>query len=115
ASLRALGAKRRGVVGALAAAGLRAGGQDGRFIDLPAIREIDGRLTAGQIRERTGVEVILDQDGEPLDRDDPVETNGWLRPRLEGGRPVVHTRLSAEDRHLWVVMDRRPSSEPAGD
>ncbi|MEX2372859.1 MAG: hypothetical protein WD800_03580, partial [Dehalococcoidia bacterium] len=54
ASLRALGAKRRGVVGALAAAGLRAGGQDGRFIDLPAIRDIEGRLTAGQIRERTG-------------------------------------------------------------
>jgi hypothetical protein len=72
-ALRALGAGRRGAVGALAAAGLRAGGNDGRFIDLPGIREVEGRVTAGQIRERTAVQAVLDEAGEPLDRDDLVE------------------------------------------
>lgn len=115
ASLRSLGSKRAGSVGALAAAGLRAGGQEGRFIDLPGLREITGRITAGQIRERTGVETVIDEDGEPLDRDDPVETYDWLRPRLEGGKPVIHTRRSTtEDRHVWFVVDRKPS-EPEGD
>jgi len=114
-SLRALGAKRDGVVGALAAAGLRGGGTDGVFIHLPAIREIEGVLRAGEIRERTTVETILDEEGEPLDRDDRVETNGYLRPRLEGGKPVIHTRVSPEDRHFWIVTDRRPRSEPEGD
>jgi hypothetical protein len=103
-----------GSIGALAAAGLRGGGQDGRFIDLPGLREIAGQITAGLIRERTGVETILDEDGELLDRDDPVETHDWLRPRLEGGRPVVHTRRSSDDRHVWIVVDRRPT-EPDGD
>ena len=114
-SLRALGNKRDGVVGALAAAGLRGGGADGVFIDLPAIREIEGVLRAGEIRERTTVETILDAEGEPLDRDDRVETNGYLRPRLEGGKPVIHTRRSADDRHFWTVVGRRPLREPEGD
>lgn len=114
-SLRSLGNKRLGAIGALAAAGLRAGGGDGRFIDLATIREIEGVITAGQIRERLGIETVLDEDGEPLDRDDPVETFGWLRPRLEGGRPVVHTRRLASDRHKFEVVDRRPPREPEGD
>lgn len=114
-SLRALGNKRDGAIGALSAAGLRGGGADGVFIDLPAIRELEGVLRAGEIRERTTVETILDEEGEPLDRDDRVETNGYVRPRLEGGRPVIHTRRSPQDRHLWIVADRRPSREPEGD
>lgn len=114
-ALRALGNRRDGAIGALAAAGLRGGGNDGVFIQLPALREIEGVVRAGEIRERTTVEAILDEAGEPLDRDDRVETFGYLRPRLEGGKPVIHTRRSAEDRHLWVVVDRRPASEPEGD
>ena len=114
-SLRMLGNKRMGAIGALAAAGLRAGGADGRFIDLAAVREVEGVITAGQVRERFGIETVVDEDGEPLDRDDPVETFGWLRPRLEGGQPEVHTRRTAEDRHRFEVVDRRPSNEPAGD
>ena len=114
-SLRALGNKRDGAIGALAAAGLRGGGGDGVFIHLPALREIEGVVRAGEIRERTTVETILDEEGEALDRDDRVETNGYLRPRLEGGKPVIHTRRSSEDRHLWTVVDRRPLREPEGD
>ncbi len=114
-SLRALGNKRLGAIGALAAAGLRAGGGDGRFIDLTGVRDVEGVITAGEVRARLGIEAVLDEDGEPLDRDDPVETFGWLRPRLEGGKPVVHTRRTAEDRHRFQVVDRRPSREPDGD
>lgn len=114
-SLRTLGGRRDGSVGALAAAGLRGGGADGVYIHLPAIREIEGVVRAGEIRERTTVETVLDEEGEPLDRDDRVETNGYLRPRLEGGRPVIHTRRSPQDRHVWIVTDRRPAREPAGD
>lgn len=114
-ALRGLGAKRLGMTGALAAAGLRAGGRDGRFIDLPGVRDLPERITAGKIRELTGIEAILDQDGEPLDRDDMVETFAYVRPRIEVGKPVIRTERSKEDRHLWVVVDRRPTSEPAGD
>jgi hypothetical protein len=113
-ALRALGRKRLGAIGALAAVGLRGGGKDGRFIDLPSIRDLNGRVTAGNIRERTGVETVIDASGEPLDRDDLVETFGWLRPRLEDGKPVIHTVRSPEGR-WWLLADRAPGTEPAGD
>ncbi len=107
--LRGLGPRRAGTVGALGAAGLRAGGGDGRFIALRGIRELEGRLTAGEIRERTEVAKVIDeQSGEDLDRDDVVDTLGWIRPRLVEGGPVLLTRRSREERRLWLPVDRRP-------
>jgi hypothetical protein len=109
-ALRALGRERAGAVGALAAAGLRAGGGDGYFIDLEGLREIEGRITAGQIRELTAIEHVLDQDNAELDRDDLVETFNWVRPHLEDGQPVLHTTRSSEEPKLWLLNHRRPAS-----
>ena len=108
-SLRALGRDRQGSIGALAAAGLRAGGGDGYFIDLDGQRELEGRVTASQIRERTPIEHVLNEDGEELDRDDPVETFDWVRPHLEEGQPVLHATRSTEERKLWLLDHRRPA------
>lgn len=113
-SLRTLGEHRRGAIGALAAAGLRAGGGDGRFIDLAGIRAIEGRATAGAIRATTALQLILDEAGAPLDRDDVIATEGWVRPRLEEGRPVYRTTRSAADRALWIPLDRRPPDDVDG-
>jgi tRNA(Ile2) C34 agmatinyltransferase TiaS len=114
-SLRALGRERRGSIGALAAAGLRAGGGDGYFIDLDGLRELEGRVTAGQIRERTVIEHVLDEAGEELDRDDVVETFDWVRPHLEEGQPVLHATRSTEDRKVWLLDHRRPAGADADD
>ncbi|MPZ98761.1 MAG: hypothetical protein GEU80_05360 [Dehalococcoidia bacterium] len=108
--VRGLGAKRAGMVGALAAAGLRGGGKDGRFVWLRGLRDLGGRVTAGQIRAATPIERILNEDGEELDRDDQVETFDWIRPRVEEGEPVLRTARSKEERRLWLPVDRRPSS-----
>lgn len=113
-ALRSLGRDRRGAIGALAAAGLRAGGNDGRFIDLRGIRDIEGHVTAGQMRERTAIDLIVDEAGEPLDRDDRVETSGRIRPRLEGGRSVVRCSRSPEDRRLWLPLDRLSGEDVDG-
>lgn len=108
--LRSLGDRRAGAVGALAAAGLRAGGEDGRYTALRGIRELDGRVTAGEIRNRTDIAKVLDEEsGEELDRDDVVETFGWVRPRVVAGAPVLLTRRSSEERGLWFPLDRRPA------
>ncbi|MEZ4502520.1 MAG: hypothetical protein R3C39_07835 [Dehalococcoidia bacterium] len=105
--LRALGGKRNGSIGALAAVGLRAGGGDGRYVDLRGLRDLTGRMTAGQIREASEVQNILDEaTGEPLDRDDMVDTGAWIRPRLVDGGPLLMTRRSAEERRLWIPVDR---------
>ena len=106
--VRGLGGSRAGMIGALAAAGLRGGGKDGRYSDLRGIRELTGRVTAGEIRSRTALERILNDEGEALDRDDPIDTLDWIRPRIEEGHPVLRLRRSAEDRRVWVPIDRKP-------
>ena len=109
--LRALGGNRNGMIGALAAVGLHAGGKDGLFIQLAGIRELEGRVTAGQIRERSALEHVIDEDtGEELDRDDLVDSGDWVRPRMIEDEPVLLTRRSPDDRKLWLTVDRRPSS-----
>jgi tRNA(Ile2) C34 agmatinyltransferase TiaS len=109
--LRGLGGNRNGMIGALAAAGLHAGGKDGLFIQLAGIRELEGRVTAGQIRERTALEHVIDEDtGEELDRDDQVDTGNWVRPRMIVDEPVLLTRRSPDEKKLWLTVDRRPAS-----
>lgn len=108
--LRGLAGTRAGMIGALSAAGLRGGGKDGRYSDLRGVRALSGRTTAGQIRGDTALEHILNEDGEELDRDDAVDTLDWIRPRVEEGAPVLRVRRSAEDRRLWVPVDRKPAN-----
>lgn len=106
--LRALGDEGSGMIGALAAAGLRAGGGDGRYVGLNGIRELEGNVTAGTIRAETGILKVLDEEsGEELDRDDVVYAGDWVRPRLIEGAPVLLTRRSPEDRKVWLPVDRK--------
>ena len=113
-TLRSLGNERRGAIGALAAAGLRGGGNDGRFIDLRGIREVEGRITAGQLLERTRIDQVLDERDEPLDRDDLIDTQDWVRPRLEGGKAIYRAKQAPQDRRLWLPVDRRPAEDVDG-
>ncbi len=109
--IRGLGGDRSGMIGALAAAGLRAGGKDGLFIDLTGIRQLSGRVTAGQIRERSALQQIIDQEtGEELDRDDLIDTLDWIRPRMVEDHPVLITARSPEERKLWLPVDRRSNA-----
>jgi hypothetical protein len=112
--LRGLGGTRMGMIGALSAAGLRAGGKDGRYTDLRGLRDLAGRVTAGQIRATTDLQHILNEDGEELDRDDPIDTFDWIRPRLEEGEPVLRVHRSPENRHLYLPVDRRERPASAG-
>jgi hypothetical protein len=108
--LRGLGGNRSGMIGALAALGLHAGGKDGLFIDLAGIRALSGRVTAGQIRERSALQHVVDEDtGEELDRDDIVDTGDWVRPRMTIDEPVLLVRPSPDEKKVWLTVDRRPA------
>ncbi|MSP22145.1 MAG: hypothetical protein EXR66_03895 [Dehalococcoidia bacterium] len=111
--LRAIGGKRLGSIGALAAAGLRAGGGDGRYVDLSGLRNLKGRMTAGQMRTACPAltRIIDDGTGEPMDRDDLIDTGDWVRPRLFEGGPYVLARRSETERRLWHLVDRRPEGK----
>jgi hypothetical protein len=82
-----------GVIGALCAAVLRRGGNDGRFVDGPGIRELRGTLPVAALKRVAGLAGVVDEaTGSPLPDHALVDTGDWVRPRLVHGRAILVAR-----------------------
>jgi hypothetical protein len=104
-SLRGLGGTCLGVIGALAAVGQCAGGNEGRFIDLPGLRLLPTCVRRHEFAEM-GIRVEHGAREVPPGDDDCYETLGWVRPRLIGGEAVLLVEWS-DARNAWSPVDRR--------
>jgi len=104
--LRALGGSGQGVIGALGSIGLRADGNEGRFIQIPGLRALSGRVAADDL-VRLGIHLDHRSGRQPTP-DDAYETLGWIRPRLSGGQPVLPVEWN-EVRHAWFPVDTKRS------
>jgi hypothetical protein len=103
--LRGLGGDNLGVIGALGSVGLRAEGNEGRYIDLPGLRELPDRVKS-ETFHCMGIEFhykIGERQPRPADF---YETRGWVRPRLENGKPVLWVEWSKAD-YAWIPVDRK--------
>ncbi len=79
-----------GMIGALAAVGLRRTGHDGRIAWRPGVRETSGRVTAGYLREHTGIDVIREYEGDtPIADTDCIDVGRWPRPVMLDGQAVL--------------------------
>ncbi len=100
-----------GVIGALAAVGLTAGGWYGRFIELGDLRRMPMEVCVADI-EAAGMRVIsMDRDANVPHPDDRVLTKGWVRPRLLAGQPVL--TLVSKDHGIWETMGGRRGRKAA--
>ncbi len=111
-NLQALGGTGDGVIGALAGVGLRAAGENGRFLDLPGLRLLAEEITVTELTA-LGIGVqhhVADTPVAPPISGEPVryKTMSWVRPRLNGGRPVWDVEWSDHD-HAWIPLDRKKS------
>jgi len=103
-TLRPLGGTGQGIIGALSCVGLRASGDDGRFVDLPGLRDLGAHVSIDDL-SRIGIEVQHEMT--PGARADAgIETLGWVRPRLIGGRPVLPVSWSSEH-DAWIPLDQK--------
>jgi hypothetical protein len=103
--LEELGGTGLGMIGALAACGLRASGEDGRFISLPGARALSGPKTVAELKRAVAIDRVVDRSGRTLADDCVVETRGWIRPDLRGG--VVVLLVEGEQNHYSVVREKR--------
>jgi hypothetical protein len=78
-----------GIIGALAAVGLRASGNDGRLVDLRGIREIKGWHSVEELLSLTDIDAVIDAQGNTVDRRDIIDTLDRVRPELAGGKAVL--------------------------
>lgn len=94
-----------GIIGAAAAVGLTYKGWSGRFIELGRLRDIPASVEVGTL-EQMGIRVIsLDRDAQVPGPADIVENNGWLRPRLLGGCPVLPVEPRGQGR--WEALGKK--------
>jgi hypothetical protein len=100
-----------GIIGAAAAVGLTADGYSGRFIEFQGLRRLSEVLSVADIRN-AGIHVFsTDREAQLVFDDDTVYTNGWLRPRLWGGEPLLP--VSPRAKNEWETMGRkRPTEKP---
>jgi hypothetical protein len=100
--LRPLGGTGDGIIGALAGVILAAGGNDGRFVDVGTIRDLDGTVSVEQLLA-AGVSEVRTLGGELLTRG-AVDTNGGrVRPMLRDHRPVLLVEPTGENG--WRVVE----------
>jgi hypothetical protein len=104
-TLHGLGGTCQGIIGALGSVGLRASGNNGRFIDLPGLRELQGCVNA-EAFDRIGVAVEHRGCERSPGANDRYETLDWVRPRLAGGRAVLPVQWSETD-NAWIPVDKK--------
>jgi len=98
----------QGRIGAVCGVALRSTDDDGRFIDLPGIRGVGGKLRASEILQSTGVDSIVDEHGNALDADTVIDTRDWIRPDLRGGIAVFAVRHEAG---TWIPLEKRSKDD----
>jgi hypothetical protein len=101
--LEGLGGTEGGVIGALAAVGLLAGGDDGRVIQLGhSPDDLSGLQDVETLRAR-GVEVRRLVSGLVV-REGLVDVGKHLRPNFRGGRVVLFVAAAGEEPERWQAV-----------
>ena len=105
AHLSGHGGTNNGIIGAAAGVGLTAYGWSGRFIEFGGLRDLPERVYVSDL-DRLGIMVVsIDRDAQVPAQEDQVNSKGWLRPRLWGGKPVLP--VMPRDKNLWEPVDER--------
>ncbi len=92
-----------GVIGAFSAVGLRAGGNDGRFLWLPGLRELRGVHTAAQLGAQVPLDSIETETGQVPRPGDRISVGDWPRPIMRAGRVVLVVEETPDEQYEWIV------------
>ncbi|MBX9925626.1 MAG: hypothetical protein K2Y05_04655 [Hyphomicrobiaceae bacterium] len=98
-----------GIIGSLACVGLRKSGNDGRFVWVEGVRDLDDRATARHLLEHTGIDRLHDpKSGGVPKPDDLISVAPWPRPVLLNHEAVLLIE-KAEETHggvEWRIVPR---------
>jgi hypothetical protein len=96
--LKGLGGTNDGMIGALAAIGLAASGEDGRYIQVGDVRELEGLTEIGQLLN-AGIHAVKTLSGDTIPNG-LVKTEK-LRPARRGAKVVLYVEKSGDH---WLPL-----------
>lgn len=92
-----------GVIGALAGIGLHREGNDGRFLWLPGLRDLQGIYPVEEIIAKGHIEQVCTLNHEELAPDTFVDVGEWVRPVLRNGKSTLYVE---EQNHGWHIISK---------
>jgi len=93
---------RIGMIGALAAVGLRAWGNDGRLLWIKNLRETIGTYTVEEYLQKVAVDRIIDRNGNLLPQDTFISITEWCRPVMKDSQITLITeKISNDDKYTY--------------
>jgi hypothetical protein len=92
-----------GIIGALAGVGLHHAGDDGRFLWLPGLRELQGAYPVAQICSTAHIDRVCTLQGGNLTPETLVDVGEWVRPVLRGGQATLFVE---EQNHEWYSLPK---------
>lgn len=107
--LEGLTGTKDGIIGALAAIGLRNGGNDGRFIWQPGkqLRDMTGTMTVGELLKGSQVDAVLTRDGKILEKDVDIDLTDWIRAVLIDKKAyILAERNLKKSGNDWKTADK---------
>ncbi len=97
-----------GVIGALAAVGLRKGGNDGRNIWLKGteLRDLKGVYKASDLKQIINIQEIITKDSKPVCDEDRIEVGEWLRPPIIKNKNTVIVEQGNNENYEWKSVSK---------
>ncbi|MBN2236671.1 MAG: hypothetical protein JW729_03875 [Bacteroidales bacterium] len=98
-----------GIIGSLAALGLRKSGEDGRFIWLSGleIRDLKGVYKIETLLEKLHVDLIVDKQGNKLPKEDRIDVGEWVRPAIKKNKiTVIADKILNNSDYEWKVSSK---------
>jgi hypothetical protein len=92
-----------GIIGALAGIGLHRGGNDGRFLWLPGLRELNGECLVGDLLTNGHIDRVCTLDHVELSPAECVHVGDWVRPVLRDGKSTLYVE---EQNHGWHILSK---------
>ena len=89
-----------GIIGALSAIGLHRAGNDGRFLWLPGLRELQGKYPAGEVCKLGHVDRICSLNNWDVHSKSIVNIGEWARPILRDGKSILYVEKKNDEWHI---------------
>jgi hypothetical protein len=108
-TLEALTGDGRGVIGALAAVGLRKSGNDGRCIWMNGkeLRDLKGVYPVLELSNLAGIDDVVDINGGMVSPEERIEVGNWVRPIIRKNRIVLLAERAKKTRNYeWKVASQ---------
>lgn len=105
--LEGLTGEKIGVIGALAAIGLRKWGNDGRVLWLRNLREVRGTYKVSELMSVLNLDAITDTAGRIIPAGDFVDTGDWMRPVMVNNKITIFAeRKTDHGTNEWQIASK---------